>query len=101
MRVSFDIQRLRSLLFVLALLLAQWLSFAHALDHAGPLPERDCGLCVAALDLGSVVPVTPISAAPLWLHVEAPQSPLAVNAAPAPSPTRRARAPPRAARDNA
>ncbi|WP_428310499.1 hypothetical protein [Hydrocarboniphaga sp.] len=95
MRVSSsDIGRLQSVLLVLALLLAQWLSFAHSLDHAGPLPEHDCGLCVAAMDLDTVVPVAAMSAATLWLGVEAPPALLAISAAPAPSPLQRARAPP-------
>lgn len=51
---------LRHLLFVVALVFAQWAAGAHAVEHAvakdGALPAHACELCLAAHDLGSALP---------------------------------------------
>ena len=48
-----QIKQRHSLVLVLALLLGQWLTFAHGLEHPALSVHADCGACVHVHHLGS------------------------------------------------
>lgn len=86
------LRRSHSLLLVLALLLGQWLTFAHGLEHSALSSHVDCVACAHANHLGNGA--KPASTAlPDFGHLsqEAPQSvlpPLVAVATPRGQPIR-------------
>lgn len=87
-------RRLPTLLLGLALLLTQWLSFAHALEHPALSPEKTCSICVLGLNIDGGAPLPASPAVAHWLASEAPGSSVEVSVIAAKPPTTRARAPP-------
>jgi hypothetical protein len=87
-------RRLPSLLLGLALLLTQWLSFAHALEHPALSPDKTCSICVLGLNIDSGAPLPASPAVPHWIAPEAPADVAETGIVTAVPPTARARAPP-------
>lgn len=69
--------RHRSLILALALLLGQWLAFAHALQHPALLDDPACALCVHAQSLGSGALAAAPTAPSLPVANERPRAPRA------------------------
>ena len=65
--------RLQSGLLLLALLIGQWLSFAHHFQHPAALTEAPCALCVHAPGLDGGAPL----ASAVALVLPAPQTAVA------------------------
>ncbi|SEP90164.1 hypothetical protein SAMN04488038_102151 [Solimonas aquatica] len=86
--------RHRPWLLALALMLGQWLVFAHGLQHPALADDPACSLCVHAQQLGSGT----LSAAPqlplLALRQEAPDVPAALPSSSAVHQVYQARGPP-------
>jgi hypothetical protein len=90
-----DIQRHRFVIAVLAFVLAQWLAFAHEMQHAaGPQPDHECSLCVVALDLDTALPGVAMPSLPASPDIEAPRLSLPLHTLLRLAPLHRARAPP-------
>lgn len=87
-------RRLHPLLLAFALLLTQWLSFAHALEHPALAQDKACAVCAIGINLdgGAPLPASPaVAAAPAH---EAPLAVAAVTLVTAPRALPRARGPP-------
>ncbi len=86
--------RLPSLALGLALLLTQWLTFAHALEHPALRTDKACAVCIVGihLDSGAPLPQMPSLALAPQLQTFA-LTPAPVTAGCRPT-TARARAPP-------
>lgn len=87
-------RRLPHLLLALALLLTQWLSFAHALEHPALSQDKACSVCVLGLNLDGGAPLPASPAVLHWAPGAAPAAIATVAAVRRPPPTTRARAPP-------
>ena len=87
-------RRLPPFLLLFALLLTQWLSVAHALEHPALEPDKACAICLFDAGLDSAAP---LPAAPVIAHSFGIEAPLAITATPIAELQRarpRARAPP-------
>ncbi|WP_341921649.1 hypothetical protein [Hydrocarboniphaga effusa] len=87
-------RRLPHCLLLFALLLTQWLSVAHALEHPALEPEKACAICSFDAGLDSAAP---LPAAPVIAHSLSIEAPVAIAATPSAERRRarpRARAPP-------
>jgi hypothetical protein len=88
---------LRHLLFVAALVFAQLLAGAHAIEHAAgndeALPTHACLLCLTAHDLGVALPSV-VSLPPVLAHQFVPESLSAHARASFPAPVASQRGPP-------
>jgi hypothetical protein len=86
--------RLRNAILGVALLLGQWLTLAHAIEHPALSPEQVCQICLhgQGLDSGAIAPT---AVALPEFHAVAVDAPLLVAAVPLRHTARyRARAPP-------
>ena len=90
---------LRHLLLVVALLFAQLVVGAHAVEHAAGeregLPTHVCELCLAAHDLGSALPSVAVLL-PVETSCLVPENLTAVGRASFPAPAASQRGPPQA-----
>ena len=87
-------RRLPPFLLLFALLLTQWLSVAHALEHPALEPEKACAICLfdSGLDSAAPLPTTPLVAHSFG--IEAPRAITAGTIAELQRARPRARAPP-------
>jgi hypothetical protein len=87
-------RRIPTLLLGLALLLTQWLSFAHALEHPALSADKTCSICALGINIDGGAPLPASPAVAHWHPSEAPSSSLETRVVSATPPTTRARAPP-------
>ncbi|WP_428310859.1 hypothetical protein [Hydrocarboniphaga sp.] len=87
-------RRLPHLLLALALLLTQWLSFAHALEHPALSAEKACSICALGINIDGGAPLPASPAVAHWQPSEAPRSSIDTRVVSAIPPETRARAPP-------
>ena len=87
-------RRMPTLLLALALLLTQWLSFAHALEHPALAQDKACSVCVLGMNLDGGAPLPASPAVAHWIAPDASSAPLQLHAGVATPLTARARAPP-------
>ena len=87
-------RRLPQCLLLFALLLTQWLSVAHALEHPALSPEKACAICLfdSGLDSAAPLPIAPVIAQSF--SIEAPVATTATSVAELQRARPRARAPP-------
>ena len=87
-------RRLPHLLLAFALLLTQWLSFAHALEHPALSQEKACSICALGINIDGGAPLPASPAVAHWHASEAPSRSVETRAVSAIPPATRARAPP-------
>ncbi|MDB5972143.1 MAG: hypothetical protein JWQ90_4593 [Hydrocarboniphaga sp.] len=87
-------RRLRAALLGCALLLTQWLTFAHAVEHPALSQDKACAVCVMGLNLDGGMPLPALPTIAYWFPTELPPPQAAADAASAGLPTARARGPP-------
>jgi len=87
-------RRLPSLLLGLALLLTQWLSFAHALEHPALSQDKACSVCILGLNIDGGAPLPASPGLILGAAHEAPAELAVASLVSATPPATRARAPP-------
>lgn len=81
-------------LLALALMLGQWLVFAHGLQHSALADDPACSLCVHAQQLGSGAPSAAPGLPSLAFQQEAPAQAGTVSALSTPHQAYQARGPP-------
>lgn len=87
-------RRMPTLLLALALLLTQWLSFAHALEHPALAQDKACSVCVLGMNLDGGAPLPASPAVAHWVATDAASAPLTLHDGVSTPRTTHARAPP-------